>query len=134
VHVSGSCHCGQVTYEAEIDPAKVGICNCTDCQILSGTAYRVSVQAPADSFRLLTGRPKVYVKTADSGTRRRHAFCPDCGTPVSASADTDTPPTYSLRVGCLAQKAQLPPQRRIWCQSALAWAQDVSALPGTARG
>ncbi|MDB5860331.1 MAG: aldehyde-activating protein [Ramlibacter sp.] len=134
MHVTGSCHCGQVTYEAEVDPARVSICNCTDCQVLSGSAYRVTVSAPAETFKLLTGRPKVYVKTADSGNRRRHAFCPNCGTPVSACADSDSPPNYGLRVGCLAQKAQLPPQRRIWCGSALEWAQDVSSLPGTERG
>lgn len=134
MHVTGSCHCGQVTYEAEVDPARVGICNCTDCQVLSGSAYRVTVPAPAETFKLLTGKPKVYVKMADSGNRRRHAFCPNCGTPVSASADSDSPPNYGLRVGCLAQKAQLPAQRRIWCVSALAWAQDVSMLPGSERG
>lgn len=130
MRVNGSCHCGQVTYDAEIDPRMVGLCNCTDCQMLTGSAFRVSVPAPADSFRLLTGSPRAYVKVADSGARRRHSFCPNCGTPVCASADADRPPTYSLRVGCLAQKAQLPPQRRIWCRSALPWAQNVSAIPG----
>ena len=128
--VDGSCHCGQITYEADVDPERVGICNCTDCQVLTGSVYRVTVPAPAQAFRLLTGHPKVYVKTADSGTKRRHSFCPNCGTPVSASADTDEPPSYNLRVGCLAQRAQLPPKRRIWCKSALAWAQDVSSVPG----
>jgi hypothetical protein len=90
----------------------------------------VSVPAPAATFRLLSGKPKTYVKTADSGTRRRHSFCPNCGTPVHATADTDDPPAYSLRVGCLRQKAQLAPKKRIWCRSALAWAQNVSAIPG----
>lgn len=128
--VNGSCHCGEITYEAEVDPERVGICHCTDCQVLTGSAYRVSVPAPAQSFRLLTGRPKAYLKIADSGVRRRHVFCPNCGSPVTASADSDSPPMYSLRVGCLAQKALLPPKRRIWCKSALAWAQDISAVPG----
>lgn len=128
--VQGACHCGQVTYEAEIDPAKVNLCNCTDCQMLTGSAFRVSVPAPAETYRLLSGRPKVYVKTADSGTKRRHAFCPNCGTPVYACGDSDSPPSYSLRVGCLKQRAQLPPQRRIWCRSALPWSQDVSRIPG----
>lgn len=128
--VQGSCHCGQITYEAEVDPDRVNICNCADCQMLTGSAFRVSVQAPAQGYRLLSGRPKVYVKTADSGTKRRHSFCPNCGTPVSATADTDAPPTYSLRVGCLRQRAQLPPKRQIWCKSALPWAQDVSGVPG----
>ena len=134
MHVTGSCHCGQVTYEAEVDPAQVGICNCTDCQVLSGSAYRVTVPAPAATFKLLTGPPSVYVKTAESGNKRRHAFCPNCGTPVSATADSDTPAVYGLRVGCLAQKAQLPPQRQIWCRSALDWAQDLRKLPGQDKG
>jgi len=131
--VNGSCHCGEITYEAEVDPEGVSACNCTDCQMLTGTVYRVSVRTPAASFRLLSGTPKVYVKTAESGERRRHAFCPNCGTPVRASADTDTPPSYSLRIGCLAQRAELPPKRRLWCKSALRWAQDVSGIPGLER-
>lgn len=128
--VNGSCHCGRIAYEAEVDPQRVGICNCTDCQVLSGSAFRVSVPTPAAAFRLLKGQPRIYVKTADSGTRRRHGFCPDCGAPIFASADVEDPPTYTLRVGGLAQKAQLPPKRRIWCKSALAWAQNVSTIPG----
>ena len=131
--VNGSCHCGQITYEAEIDPAGVTLCNCTDCQMLTGSAFRVSVRAPAETFRLLSGVPKAYVKTAESGERRRHAFCPHCGTPIRASADTDTPPSYSLRIGCLEQKALLAPKRRLWCKSALDWAQDVSTIPGQER-
>ena len=133
MNVTGSCHCGRITYEAEIDPEHVGICHCTDCQVLTGSAFRVSVPAPAPSFRLLTGTPKIYVKTADSGTRRRHAFCPDCGAPIAAFADSDQPPTYTLRVGGLAEKAQLPPTRRIWCASALPWSTNVGGIPGTDR-
>src|SRR4030095_6708295 len=95
MRVNGSCHCGQITYEAEVDPERVRVCNCTDCQVLTGSAFRVSVAAKAQTFRLLTGRPKVYVKTGDSGAKRRHAFCPNCGTPVTASADSDDPPSYS---------------------------------------
>ncbi len=38
--ITGECHCGAVAYEAEIDPVKVGICHCADCQALSASAYR----------------------------------------------------------------------------------------------
>lgn len=127
--VDGRCHCRKITYEADVDPAMVGICHCTDCQMLTGSAYRVAVPAARESFRLLSGKPKVYVKTADSGTRRAHSFCPDCGTPVHSSSVDPDPPTYSLRVGCLAQRAQLPPTRQIWCGSAVPWSADVSAVP-----
>jgi hypothetical protein len=48
--VNGECHCGAITYEAIIDPEKVAICHCTDCQQLSGTAYRTVVPAPGTGF------------------------------------------------------------------------------------
>ena len=127
--VHGSCHCGNITYEADVDPDSAHICNCSDCQMLTGSAFRVTVHAPSATFRLLSGKPRAYVKTADSGTKRRHSFCPNCGTPVNSSADTDTPERYSLRVGCLRERSQLAPKKRNWLKSALAWAQNVSVLP-----
>ena len=42
--VDGGCHCVYIKYEAEIDPEKVSICHCTDCQTGSGSAYRTNVQ------------------------------------------------------------------------------------------
>ncbi len=50
--IEGACHCGYITYVAEIDPDKVGICHCTDCQTLTGTAFRTSVAAARDAFSL----------------------------------------------------------------------------------
>ncbi len=41
--IDGHCHCGLVTYEADIDPKRVSICHCTDCQSLTGSPYRVTV-------------------------------------------------------------------------------------------
>jgi len=130
MNVQGSCHCGEITYEADIDPERVSLCNCTDCQMLTGSAFRVSVPTAKGQFRLLAGAPKTYVKTAESGAKRTHAFCFNCGTPIYSCANVDEPPSYSLRVGCLKQRAQLPPKKRIWCKSALGWAQDVSGIPG----
>jgi len=86
------------------------------------------VPAAAAGFRLLRGTPRDYVKTAESGNRRVQAFCADCGTPLYA-CDAEAPKVYMLRVGALAQRAELPPQRQIWCRSALAWASDITALP-----
>ncbi|HXC49509.1 MAG TPA: GFA family protein [Candidatus Limnocylindrales bacterium] len=126
--VHGRCHCGEIAYEADVDPERAGICHCTDCQMLSGSAYRVAVLADRDSFSITRGHPKIYVKTAESGNRRAHAFCSNCGTPVYSSAVTD-PPTYALRVGCLDQRAELAPKRQIWCASAVPWSSDLSALP-----
>jgi len=129
--VTGRCHCGAISYRASIDPGQVNICHCTDCQTLTGSAYRVAVRAPAESFKLLSGTPRTYIKTADSGAKRAHSFCPDCGSPVYATALGDNPPFYSLRVGALDQRASLPPRRQIWCKSAVPWSADIKDIPGT---
>src|ERR687884_87644 len=89
--IDGSCHCGAIRYEAEIDPDRASICHCTDCQALTGSAFRVTVATPEDKFRLTAGQPRTYVKSADSGARRIQAFCGDCGSPIFAtSADIPT--------------------------------------------
>jgi hypothetical protein len=76
--IDGHCHCGEITFEAEVDPDALNICHCTDCQTLSGTAFRVNIPAPAEHFVLLSGTPKTYIKTAESGNKRLHAFCGSC--------------------------------------------------------
>jgi hypothetical protein len=126
--IDGGCHCGKIRYEAEIDPEKVAICHCTDCQTLSGSAFRTVVPAPKEGFRLLSGTPKVYVKTAESGNKRVQAFCADCGTPIYSSAVED-PPVYSIRLGSARQRALLMPHIEVFRKSALGW----TGLEGTKR-
>ena len=126
--VEGRCHCGDITFEAEIDPDAVRICHCTDCQTLTGSAYRVNVQTPAQSFVLLSGQPRIYIKTAESGNKRRHAFCGDCGTPIYACAP-ENPQSYTLRAGAIDQRAAFAPRQQIWRRSALAWVDALAAVP-----
>ncbi len=125
--VSGRCHCGQISFEAEIDPVRTRIYHCTDCQTLSGSAFRTNVGPVGASFVLTSGTPKVYTLTADSGTQREHAFCSECGTPTYSATRGD-PLSYSLRVGTLDQRAERLPARQIWCRSALPWSMDLSRV------
>ncbi len=97
MRIDGGCHCGFITYQGEADPEKAGICHCTDCQVLTGTAYRVSVPVAEASFKI-SGEPTVYVKTADSGNKREQAFCPRCGSPIYATSPRPGPKTSSIRL------------------------------------
>lgn len=120
--VDGACHCGAITFEAEIDPERVRICHCTDCQQLSGTAFRVVAPCEESAFILRTGTPKIYVKTAESGRTRQQAFCGDCGSPIYATSDEPAGSRrLGLRVGTLAQRRELTPKRQFWYQSVLPW-------------
>ena len=132
MHIDGGCHCGRITYEAEIDPERIGICHCTDCQTFTGSAFSTNVVASKDSFRM-RGEPTIYVKTADSGNQRAHAFCPICGTRIYAAAPVD-PPNFSIRFGTIRQRAELPrPVAQLWCDSALPWAMGLASIPQIAR-
>jgi hypothetical protein len=128
--VDGSCYCGHLTFEAEVDPATVILCHCVDCQILSSSAFRIIVPAKDGSFRLLSGSPTIYVKTAESGHRRNLAFCSACGTAIySAPADGDSQ-YFGLRVGALGQRRDLVPHAQEWRRSALPWVDHIAQFGG----
>jgi len=131
--VDGSCYCGRISFEGEVDPEGVNVCHCADCQNFTGSPFRTSILTPAEHFRLKSGTPKVFIKTAESGNQRVHAFCPDCGTPVYATA-VSNPTSYTLRLGTLKQRAQLKPRKQIWMRSALPWFKDLSDVEQHERG
>ena len=132
--VTGGCHCGCITFAAEVDPATVRICHCTDCQKLTGTVYRAGIASLPGTFVLTSGTPRIYLKTAESGTQRAHAFCPECGTPIYSTAAEPNPAVYGLRVGGLDQRAELPPPvRQIWCRSAIPWSMDITRVAQSER-
>jgi len=127
VKIDGGCYCGYITYEATIDSEHIGICHCTDCQTFSGSAFRTGALASKEHFRLLTGRPTIYVKTAQSGNKRAQAFCPKCGTHVYSAAPDD-PQVFSIRTATARQRDQLIPGAQIWCRSAQAWALSLGQM------
>ena len=125
--IDGECLCGNVAYEAEIDPQKVIICHCTDCQTHSASAYRYGAMVRADDFRLTRGALKHFDKTAESGARRRLSFCPECGTSIHGTS-VDAPVVYSLRLGTARQRAELTPVMQIWRRSAQKWVEDLNSI------
>ena len=127
--IDGRCHCGYVTYEAEIDSEKVVVCHCTDCQILAGSAFRTNAFAREGTFRILTGEPKIYVKTADSGNKRTSAFCPECGTPIYGSTIGDEPKFHVVRIASARQRNELVPRSQRWGSSAQHWLGDLGSIP-----
>jgi hypothetical protein len=126
--IDGRCHCGFITYEAEIDPEQVMICHCTDCQTLSGSAFRTVALTREDGFKLLSGAVKTYVKTGDSGARRPQGFCPECGSPIYSTSEGEGPKIYSIRLGTSSQRRELIPRAQIWCRSAQPWLGDLGSM------
>lgn len=131
--VTGGCHCGALKFSAEVDPTRVAVCHCTDCQIMSGTAFRTVVQVAAGDFELLEGTPKFYDKTGDSGNRRTIAFCDTCSSQIYATNAEPPQDVYGIRVGTIDQRDKLVPRVQVWCQSKLGWLDELEELPALER-
>ncbi|MEO6407769.1 MAG: GFA family protein [Burkholderiaceae bacterium] len=129
MQINGACHCGSIKFTAEIDASRVMVCHCTDCQVLSGSPFRAVVAVPIGKFKL-RGTPKSYVKVAQGGNRRAQCFCPECGTPLYATAP-ENPTSVVIRLGCVAERSQLSPTSQIWQHSALPWLSQLSAVPSS---
>lgn len=124
--ITGACHCGVINYQAELDPASVGICHCADCQALSASAFRTIAIVPRENFEIVKGTPKHYVKVGDSGNPRVQAFCGDCGSGLYSCSTGENPEAYNIRTGTIRQRGQLVPQFECWTRSRLDWVPGIS--------
>ena len=129
MQIEGACHCGLVSFTAEIDSNRVMVCHCTDCQVLSGAPYRAIALAPMESL-VLRGQTKSYVKVAQNGNLRSQVFCPECATPLFATSHENATHA-SIRIGCVKQRSELVPAAQIWQKSAQSWTADLHRIPGS---
>ena len=94
---TGSCHCGQVSFEVEGDPQQVMECNCTHCSRKGFLLWFV----PRAQFKLLQG--------ADNLTQYKfnkhiiaHQFCKTCGTqPFAYGIHPSGAEMAAINVRCL---------------------------------
>lgn len=129
INITGGCHCGEVTFQASVDPKKVLICHCSDCQKLSGSTFRSVVMSAANGVTFTKGEAKEYIKVAESGNQRAQGFCSNCGSALYATSVEKTNRVYGIRVGVVDQRNELIPHFQIWHRSAVPWLNKLNSLP-----
>ena len=93
----GSCHCGAVRFEADIDLTQPTYrCNCSVC---SRNRFWAAVVKP-DAFRLLTGKSVVQQYLFNS-MKNEHYFCKTCG--VRAYGLGNQGEMVGVNIGCLEE-------------------------------
>lgn len=94
----GSCHCGAVTFEADLDLTQPSYrCNCSICR---RTRFWPAI-ATADAFRVLSGREALTTYLFNT-RKNQHYFCRHCGV-RAFGIGTETPvgEMVGVNLGCL---------------------------------
>jgi hypothetical protein len=132
--IEGGCSCGKVRYGSDAEPIFSGLCHCKSCQKTTGTSFSVVVAIPAPALTV-TGEVKVFDGKGDSGQAVHSSFCPNCGSPVLATADI-MPDIVMIRAGTMDDASWLKPAMEIYCDSKQPWVslggglQSFPKMPG----
>lgn len=94
----GSCHCGAVTFEADLDLTQSSYrCNCSICR---RTRFWPAVARP-EQFRLLSGEAEL-TKYRFNTRNNQHFFCRYCGVRCfGVGNQTPIGRMYGVNLGCL---------------------------------
>jgi hypothetical protein len=93
----GKCACGAIRYACDVAPAAVFHCHCRDCQRSSGAPMSTIAVVPRTGFSLLSGYPRSYAVTSNSGNTMRREFFGDCGSPLFLDLGAARPDIWIIR-------------------------------------
>ncbi|TVY84883.1 hypothetical protein LSUE1_G001075 [Lachnellula suecica] len=131
----GGCLCNKVRVNYTGEPNAHVLCHCLDCRKISGSAYSNNIIVPDGNFKLVSGTPKTFTKTADSGNTIVSHFCGDCGTTVYRTGDS-FPGANIVKVGVMDDPewpTKNVPKGELFAGQRVPWAKEVDGaaqMPG----
>ncbi|MCC4265814.1 GFA family protein [Oceanimonas baumannii] len=119
--LTGSCQCGNVSYQLLSEPQMIVACHCKECQKLSTSAFSITALVNTDQIRF-QGEMKEWRRTADSGNINGAMFCPTCGNRIY-HFNPDKPDTLKLKPASLADTRLIKPVAHVWVSEKQDWYQ-----------
>jgi hypothetical protein len=123
----GGCLCGAVRYRVIGEPNLAGVCHCTRCKRMSGSAFSIPAYFDEAAVRVTSGTLKTYECRSDETNRwLKLEFCPACGTTVTWTGE-QMPGARGIAGGTFDDPNWIRPTAHFWTRSALHW----TAFPTT---
>jgi len=117
----GGCLCGVVRYRVVSDPMLAGVCHCTRCKRMSGSAFSVPAYFDEKVVQITSGVLKTYeCRSNESNRWIKSEFCPNCGTTVTWTAEL-LPGGRGIAVGTFDDPNWIKPLIHGYTRSALHW-------------
>ena len=113
--ITGKCLCGNVSFSADTDIKMMANCHCDDCRAATGAAFGTLLFVEAAAVEI-SGSPKIFNHTADSGAAMEKLFCPVCGSQMFGK-NSNRQGMMSVRAGVVDQKELVKPAVNVYLSS-----------------
>ena len=131
--MNGSCLCGSLQFKLNEEIKVAYYCHCRDCQILSGSAFRVIGIVPASSINISTGNISEFRHQSESGFEMIRQNCDTCATPLFVKS-ARFPDIQMFMVSALENPNIVSPSFEIWCSSKVSWSNISNEIVGFSKG
>lgn len=126
--LSGRCHCGKISYQAEGEAEHHALCHCGDCRRSAG-APAVGWIAFKEAQVRVDGEPVTYA----SSEHGRRDFCGSCGTGLFYRNAAFLPGIIDIQSSTLDNPEEHPPGAQIQVAERLDWMTRLADIPAFER-
>jgi hypothetical protein len=117
--LKGSCMCGSVKYEFTQNPKLSFLCQCRQCQKITGSGHSAEFVVPEECVSL-SGELKSYEMKSDRGNKVSSQFCPTCGNPILKKSSGYQGLVF-FHAATLERPELFKPEKVFWCSSGQPW-------------
>jgi len=114
----GGCHCGQFTFQTELEPMLVVQCNCSNCRKMTGSINLGCLYAATEIET--SGETNSYEFTGGSGYNNTAHFCTNCYVRVMMQPAKEVMEgMVGLPLGTFENAKSISPKIQIWTSEKL---------------
>ncbi|UCC57292.1 MAG: GFA family protein [Gammaproteobacteria bacterium] len=124
--VSGSCLCGEVTYQYTGRSKVFQYCHCTRCRKFTGSAYAANIIVDPSRFRWLSGEDCVGRFELPGARHFATSFCRNCGSSLPWLTQSGT--AVVIPAGTLDSDPNEKPVHNIFMANKAPWFEEVDNL------
>ena len=116
---TGSCLCGEITFELKVEPSWVSNCYCKMCQKQHGAAFATYASVLKKDFAYLSGTTFLCSYNSSGSIERK--FCSACGSNIEWSGSEEHPEWVSIAIGCFNTPFEPKAVSNIHTESEACW-------------